>query len=224
MTNIGVDNGIVTIEGMVVDGDKRGRLLGFPTANIVLSQELPVEDGVWASTVQVEGKNYAAATSIGGRPTFYGTDGIRLMEVHLLDFVGNLYGQQLTVLLHRMLRPQRGFDGSAELIRQIHQDLDDVRRWARASGANRVGGMPQTAPKPSREHALKVRRWRRELRLAAAAALAERQGKLTHAVVADLAAVPVGLLKWSHPDESDLLNLARSATKAPPGDCPSTGR
>lgn len=117
------------IEGRVEHGDRRGRELGFPTANMVLGDE-SVTDGVWAGTVRLpDGATYGAAVSVGRRATFYGRDGIRLLEAHLLDFSGDLYGQWLLVELDHRIRPQRRFSDVDALVRQMHQDIDDARLW-----------------------------------------------------------------------------------------------
>lgn len=126
------------IEGRVEHGDRRGRELGFPTANIVLGDE-NAHDGVWASLVQLpDGGTYGAAVSVGRRVTFYGRDGIRLLEAHLLDFSGDLYGQWLRVVLDHRIRPQRRFSDAGALVRQMHQDVADARLWLRTNACLRV--------------------------------------------------------------------------------------
>jgi hypothetical protein len=117
------------IEGRVEHGDRRGRELGFPTANIVLGDE-SVSDGVWAGRVRLpDGDTYGAAVSVGRRATFYGRDGIRLLEAHLLDFSGDLYGQWLRVWLDHRIRPQRRFSDGEALVKQMNQDIAGARRW-----------------------------------------------------------------------------------------------
>ena len=127
------------ITGVVEHGNAWGRLLGFPTANMPL--ENTTVDGVWAGTVRfVEGADeqggvlgreveYVAAISIGTRQTYY-SDGVRLLEAHLLDFAGDLYGTTITVGLHRLVRGQEKFAGSDELVAQLVVDVQDVRDWA----------------------------------------------------------------------------------------------
>ncbi|MFI7503173.1 riboflavin kinase [Streptomyces sp. NPDC049687] len=117
------------IQGPVEHGDRRGRELGFPTANLVLGDG-SASDGVWAGLVQLpEGDTYGAAVSVGRRATFYGRDGVRLLEAHLLDFSGDLYGQWLRVGLCHRIRPQRRFSDGEALVKQMHQDIADVRLW-----------------------------------------------------------------------------------------------
>lgn len=115
---------IAVVRGVVVPGDRRGRLLGFPTANLRPGPgaELP-PFGVYAGTAG----GRPAAISIGVRPT-YGSGLEPLLEAHLLDFAGDLYGSELEVVLLHRLRPELAFAGEAELIDQIAADVADVRR------------------------------------------------------------------------------------------------
>ena len=123
------------VRGVVEHGDARGRLLGFPTANVAIQGFGPA-DGVWAGTVQVDpdqgGPVHPAAVSVGRRPTYY-ADGVRLLEAHLLDVSLDLYDHEVLVSLHRHLRPQLAFCGSAELVEQMHRDVAATREWATAS-------------------------------------------------------------------------------------------
>ena len=118
------------IEGIVVEGDHRGRQLGFPTANVALGSalELP-DDGVYAGYVtRANGARYAAAISIGHRPTFYDDAAPPLVEAHLLDFDGDLYGERIVVKITEQLREQERFSSAEELIAQIDRDVGAVRR------------------------------------------------------------------------------------------------
>lgn len=128
------------VEGVVEHGDERGRLLGFPTANVAVPPH-GLRDGVWAGTVQLDplpdgtgGPVHVAAVSVGHRPTYYGRDGERLLEANLLDFDGDLYGRTVLVRLHVRLRPQRRYAGSAELVDQLVRDVADTRQWALGAG------------------------------------------------------------------------------------------
>nr|WP_281373368.1 riboflavin kinase [Kineococcus aurantiacus] len=127
----------MTVEGVVEHGDQRGRLLGFPTANVALAGTGP-GDGVWAGTVHVDpsggGPLHVAAVSLGRRPTYYGEDGERLLEANLLDFTGDLYDRSVLVRLHVRLRPQQAFSGSAELVAQMQRDVARTRAWAVGAG------------------------------------------------------------------------------------------
>jgi FAD synthase len=124
------------ITGVVDHGDHRGRLLGFPTANIAIPQS-DVRNGVWAGTVHFGSQNrcslYVAAVSIGDRPTYYDR-GQSLLEANLLDYSGDLYGQTLVVTLRTLIRPQRRFADTPELVDQIQDDVARVRNWAVLAG------------------------------------------------------------------------------------------
>jgi riboflavin kinase/FMN adenylyltransferase len=123
---------LVVSEGVVVEGDHRGRELGFPTANVELASavDLP-EDGVYAGYAErADHSIYAAAISVGHRPTFYGDGSPRLLEAFLLDFDGDLYGEQLIVTITALVRGQAHFAGRDELIAQIAADVARVRELA----------------------------------------------------------------------------------------------
>lgn len=115
------------LHGIVEHGDKRGRELGFPTANLPIHGH-PELDGVWAGRVEIEGRSRVSATvSIGRRPTYYSGAATRLIEVHVLDFAGNLYGRSLTVELVHYLRDQVSCANDAELIELMTQDVHATR-------------------------------------------------------------------------------------------------
>lgn len=131
---------VPAIRGVVARGDRRGTELGFPTANLALGDGDEPGDGVYSGTVQLAGGGtWAAAVSIGRRSTFYGRDGVRLLEAHLLDFDGSLYGQVITVELHHLLRLQRRFDGAGALVEQLRRDVEEVRRLVRPAGRRSAG-------------------------------------------------------------------------------------
>ncbi|SET81621.1 bifunctional riboflavin kinase/FAD synthetase [Oceanicella actignis] len=118
------------IDGEVRHGDKRGRELGFPTANLSLERLLVPRHGVYAVLVEVldgpfRGVRQGAA-SIGVRPTF----GINApnLEVHLLDFSGDLYGAQISVALVSFIRPEEKFDDVEALIARMREDCAEARR------------------------------------------------------------------------------------------------
>jgi FAD synthase len=123
-----------TFRGTVVRGDQRGRLLGFPTANVDLPEgaELP-PDGVYAGRVWLpDGTAYAAAISIGSRPMYYGDGGLVLLEAYLLAFAGDLYGQSVQVDVEVLVRGQARFASEAELIETMHRDVARVRELTQA--------------------------------------------------------------------------------------------
>ncbi|HUS16819.1 MAG TPA: bifunctional riboflavin kinase/FAD synthetase [Chloroflexia bacterium] len=119
---------LYTLPGVVVSGARRGRELGFPTANLdpPPHQALPA-DGIYATwTVRPRtGGRHASITSIGVRPTFGPSE--RLVEVYILDFSDDLYGEQLCVEFVAHLRPQVAYTGPEPLIAQMHQDLARTR-------------------------------------------------------------------------------------------------
>ncbi len=114
------------LAGKVITSDKRGRLLGFPTANLDLKpqQALP-NNGIYATVTQVDGKRFPSATNIGTRPTF--GEGKKTIETHLLDYKGNLYGKEVKVEFMRKLRDEQRFSSSEELKVQIDKDVREVR-------------------------------------------------------------------------------------------------
>ena len=120
------------IWGRVVHGDHRGRTLGFPTANLETANELLPAFGVYAATVRSvvndrpEGETRAAVANVGTRPTF--EPGRVLTEVHLLDFQGDLYGQDLEVCFLERIRPEKKFSGPDELRQQIAADSERARQ------------------------------------------------------------------------------------------------
>jgi riboflavin kinase/FMN adenylyltransferase len=114
------------LRGMVVEGQKLGRKLGFPTANIDLerAQVIP-KDGIYATRVEVGGKRLMGACSIGLRPTVDGKE--RTIEVYLLDFDGNLYGKMLDLDFVARLRDEAKFGSLEDLVEQIGKDVEDAR-------------------------------------------------------------------------------------------------
>lgn len=115
------------LSGRVGQGEQRGRLLGFPTANLVEIETLIPADGVYAGEATFANENrYVAAVHIGPNPTFRQAD--RKVEVHLLDFSGDVYGEMLHVDLHDRLRGTQKFGSVDDLRDQLHRDVEHVRR------------------------------------------------------------------------------------------------
>ena len=112
--------------GHVVQGDQRGRLLGFPTANVEVPRVICLPaDGVYAGWYQrPDGDRHPCAINLGRRPTFYEHADHSLLEAHLLDFAGDLYGEAARVEFTHFLRSERKFDGIDSLIAQLKQDVD----------------------------------------------------------------------------------------------------
>jgi riboflavin kinase/FMN adenylyltransferase len=118
------------VRGSVVQGDQRGRELGFPTANIRYAPEtcLPAV-GIYAGTLTAgDGVERPAAISLGRRPTFYAEEGELLLEVFVLDFSGDLYGQECAVRFMGRIRSEERFDSVEALVEQMHHDVETARR------------------------------------------------------------------------------------------------
>ncbi len=117
------------IEGEIIHGEKRGRELGFPTANMALTDLHLPRFGVYAARVDVLGGpqagSYMGAASLGVRPMFNGE--VPNLETYLLDFKGDLYGHHISVALVDYLRPEMKFDGLPALIDQMNADCDRAR-------------------------------------------------------------------------------------------------
>jgi riboflavin kinase/FMN adenylyltransferase len=114
------------IAGRVVPGRRRGRRLGFPTANLETANEI-LPEGVFITETVRGGKAYASVTSIGTNPTF-GAHPLSV-ETLLLDFRGSLYGAAVTVRFLRKLRPTRTFSGADALAARIRRDVEEARAW-----------------------------------------------------------------------------------------------
>lgn len=116
--------------GKVVHGEARGRKLGFPTANVALTSGALPPTGVYAVEAVVDGTTFAAVANLGTRPTF--GNGDSCLEVHLLDFDGNLYDRELEVTFRQLLRGERKFAGPDDLKAQITKDVAATRACLRA--------------------------------------------------------------------------------------------
>lgn len=123
-----------SVRGPVVEGDKRGRTIGFPTANIHVDElhMLPA-DGVYVSQARFAGQLHGAVTNVGVRPTFEGSR--RTVEAYLLDFTGELYGEILQLVFLHRLRGEQRFGGISELVEQIGRDTAAARAWLQQHSA-----------------------------------------------------------------------------------------
>jgi riboflavin kinase/FMN adenylyltransferase len=122
----------MTFHGTVAHGDKRGRVLGFPTAN--LNSSLPdVAYGVYASETRIVGEDkiWPSVTSYGTRPTFEGAD--NRIETHILDFQGDLYDREIEVRLLAFIRPELRFSNVNDLVAAMQSDVEQVRAIGRQS-------------------------------------------------------------------------------------------
>jgi riboflavin kinase/FMN adenylyltransferase len=115
-----------SLSGQVVTGDRRGRVLGFPTANLDVEPEqaLP-SDGVYVTAAHINHESLPSVTNIGVRPTF--GDGKHLVETYLLDYEGQLHQQRLRIDLLDKLRDEEHFDTAEELKAQIRKDVEQAR-------------------------------------------------------------------------------------------------
>ena len=116
-------------EGEVVDGDKLGRTLGYPTANLKNTDEekIVLGDGIYAVYVRVDGKDYKGMMSIGFRPTVNGKR--RVTEVNLFDFDEQIYGKTIRIYVKKYLRTEVKFDSLADLTEQLHKDKEESLKW-----------------------------------------------------------------------------------------------
>ena len=116
------------IEGTVVHGAKRGRAIGIPTANIAPTSDLVIAPGIYAVTLGVEGgAPMPAVASLGTNPTFVEQGGL-VLEVHVLDWDGDLYDQKVRTTFVARLRDEAKYEGIDALLVQIRRDIDDTRR------------------------------------------------------------------------------------------------
>ncbi len=115
------------LAGEVVSGDRRGRCLGYPTANLAVRPERALPpDGVYAVYALIGEQRLPAVANIGERPSF--NTGRRAIEVHVLDYRGDLYGQDLVIEFVKRLRPERRFEDICDLIEQIERDVRRARQ------------------------------------------------------------------------------------------------
>ena len=115
-----------SLTGKVVVGDRRGRDLGFPTANLEINQEMIIPgDGIYATWAIIDGVRHLSATSIGVRPTF--GPGERLVEAYVMDFDSDLYGKDLSVEFVSKVRDQENFTSVEALVDQINWDVANCR-------------------------------------------------------------------------------------------------
>ena len=114
-----------SLSGKVVTGDRRGRLLGYPTANIELDspKKLVPDNGIYFVNVHVGTEKYFGMASIGVRPTFQ-TTGMRTIEVHILDFDKDIYEKKIRIGFLRRLRSEFKYDSAEQLIQQMHKDRE----------------------------------------------------------------------------------------------------
>lgn len=130
-----------TMRGQVVRGEQRGRTIGFPTANLDTGDRVVPLDGVYGGTVEIDGREHAAAISVGVKPTFGQKQ--RCFEAFIIDYRGDLYGRVIEVKLLRFLRDQAIFPGVESLIEQMNRDVERVRGL---HAAGRLSAAPHEPP------------------------------------------------------------------------------
>ncbi len=118
-----------SVTGKVVSGDGRGRTIGFPTANLqIWPQKLLPAPGVYRCLTGIKGRSVLSVGNIGFRPTFTENTRQVFVEIHLLDFDEDLYGQELTVQFTHRLRGETRYPSFEELVRQINRDIEAARK------------------------------------------------------------------------------------------------
>jgi riboflavin kinase/FMN adenylyltransferase len=124
------------VRAEVRHGDKRGRQLGYPTANLRLSDDNGLRHGIYAVRAGLQGRVFGGVASFGRRPTF--DNGAPLLEVHLFDFSGDLYGRTLDVEFLGWIRGEERFDSAEALVAQMDRDAEEARAML---SENRVRSM-----------------------------------------------------------------------------------
>jgi riboflavin kinase/FMN adenylyltransferase len=128
------------VEAVVQHGDKRGKALGYPTANLTLGSYQRPAYGIYAVRVRLDDdREYDGVASLGIRPSF--EPPVELLEAHLFDFDGDLYGRTIEVALHAYIRPEQKFDDMAALTARMDEDSVVARRLL--SSPERGGGAPK---------------------------------------------------------------------------------
>jgi riboflavin kinase/FMN adenylyltransferase len=120
------------VSGEVIHGEKRGRDLGFPTANLRLDSGCGLRHGIYTVRVAVDGKRYGGVASFGRRPTF--DNGAALLETFLFDFTGDLYGKTIDVAFIGWIRPEEKFTTIVDLVRQMDEDSRRARAMLGTAG------------------------------------------------------------------------------------------
>ena len=115
----------VVVEAEVVSGNRLGRKIGFPTANMDISQRTDITNGVYRSVIEIDGITYPAMSNVGIRPSVGGKE--LLLETHIIDFVGDLYGRRLSVTLVEKLRDEKRFASIGDLKEQLSKDYYTIK-------------------------------------------------------------------------------------------------
>jgi riboflavin kinase/FMN adenylyltransferase len=120
----------IYVDGVVLEGKRLGRKLGFPTLNIECANELHPSHGVYLSAVHIPsfGRTFASVTNIGVRPTVY-ENSVTTIESHLLDFSADVYREQIRLFFLKRLRDEAHFSSTTQLMAQVQKDVDAARSW-----------------------------------------------------------------------------------------------
>ena len=113
------------ISGTIVSGHRRGRNMGFPTANLDATTELLPQDGIYASILELQNRRWLSVSSVGHNPTF--GEGSRTIEAYILDFAQDIYGESVTLSFVHRIREERRFAQIADLVTQMHEDVHAAR-------------------------------------------------------------------------------------------------
>jgi riboflavin kinase/FMN adenylyltransferase len=116
---------MIDIEAEVIHGKKIGRTLGFPTANMMFEELETIGRGVYRSKVTIDGTTYKAMSNIGIRPSVGGKE--VLLETHIIDYSGDLYGRRLCVTLIEKIRDEKRFASIGDLKKQLQRDYELCR-------------------------------------------------------------------------------------------------
>ncbi|MCU4676287.1 bifunctional riboflavin kinase/FAD synthetase [Catenovulum sp. 2E275] len=116
-----------SVWGTVIHGQKKGRTIGFPTANILLNRKVSPVQGVFVVTVKVDGRSYQAVANVGYRPTVSGKQ--NQLEVHLFDYQGDLYQKRIEVVFCKKLRDEKKFESFQALKHQIELDAQAAKQF-----------------------------------------------------------------------------------------------
>lgn len=116
------------VDGVVVHGAKRGRTIGIPTANIDPHSDLPIAGGIYATLLRVDGRDLPSVASLGTNPTFV-EGGAQTLEVHVLDWDGDIYGREVRTTFLGRLRDEAKYESIDALVAQIHADIAAAKQY-----------------------------------------------------------------------------------------------
>jgi riboflavin kinase/FMN adenylyltransferase len=113
------------ISGTVISGHRRGRTMGFPTANLATATELLPQDGIYATILELQNRCWLSVSSVGHNPTF--GEGSRTIEAYILDFAKDIYGESVKLSFVQRIREERSFAQIEDLVTQMHEDVQAAR-------------------------------------------------------------------------------------------------